>query len=252
MVHIVGAGPGDVDLITVKGRKLLEQADLVIYTGSLVWVEHLKFCQKSCEQYNSASMTMEDVIKKIEFAFAKGQNIVRLHTGDPTLFGAIREQMVALDQRKIPYEIVPGVSSFTASCAALNREFTLPGVSQTVIVTRMEGKTSVPESEDLALLASRKSSMAIFLSVQNIDKVVAKLVSGYESDEVPIAVIYKATWPDQQILRGKLKDIAAKVKEAGIKGFSQILVGGFIEGDFERSRLYHPRYSHAFRKAKES
>ncbi|MCP4297672.1 MAG: precorrin-4 C(11)-methyltransferase [Proteobacteria bacterium] len=252
MVNFVGAGPGDVDLITVKGRRLITEADVVIYTGSLVWVEHLRFCKQSCEKHNSASKTMEEVIAIIEDAFGEGKNIVRLHTGDPTLFGAIREQMVALDQREIPYEIVPGVSSFTASCAAIHREFTLPGVSQTVIVTRMEGRTPVPEKEDLALLASHHSSMAIFLSVQNIDKVVAKLVSGYGSDEVPIAIVYKATWPDQQILRGTLKDIAEQVKKAGFKGFSQILVGGFIEGDFERSQLYHPKYSHAFRKAEES
>jgi precorrin-4/cobalt-precorrin-4 C11-methyltransferase len=251
MVNFVGAGPGAVDLITVRGRLLLEQADVVIYTGSLVWIEHLKFCQKSCVQYNSASMTLEEVITIIEENFAKKQKIVRLHTGDPTLFGAIREQMTALDQKQIPYTIVPGVSSFTASCAALNREFTLPGITQTVIVTRIEGRTPVPATEDLELLASHQSSMAIFLSVQNIERVVAKLISGYKSDQIPIAIVYKASWPEQQILKGKLNSIVAQVKAAGFKGFSQILVGRFIGDDFERSQLYHPQYSHTFRKTQE-
>ncbi|PCI24933.1 MAG: precorrin-4 C(11)-methyltransferase [SAR324 cluster bacterium] len=249
MVYFIGAGPGDVDLITVKGRRFLETADIVIYAGSLVWVEHLKFCKSSCQHYNSASMTMEDVVAVMLEAEEKGLMVVRLHTGDPTIYGAIREQMVELDKAGITYEIIPGVSSFTASCAAIKREFTLPGVSQTVIVTRMEGRTPVPKEEDLELLASHKCSMAIFLSVQNIDKVVAKLVAGYGSKDVPVAVVYKATWPEEQVVKGTLGDIAEKVKVADIKNFSQILVGGFIEGDFERSQLYHPQFSHAFRKA---
>ena len=247
MVYFIGAGPGDVDLITVKGRRLLEAAEVVIYAGSLVWDEHLKFCSKECETYNSASMTLEEVAGVMLKAEAAGKTVVRLHTGDPTIFGAIREQMDYLLEHGILYEIVPGVSSFTASCAAIKREFTLPGISQTVIITRIEGKTPVPAAESLELLAAHKCSMAIFLSVQDIDKVVEKLVKGYGSRGIPVAVVYKATWPEQKLIYGTLGDIAEKVRNEGIENFSQILVGGFIEGDYQRSLLYHPDFSHAFR-----
>lgn len=247
MIHFVGAGPGDVDLITIKGRKLLESADIVIYAGSLVWDEHLKFCREDSIKYNSASMTLEEVIDVMVRADKEGKNVVRLHTGDPTIYGAIREQMDCLKEYDIKFQIIPGVSSFTASCCAIEREFTLPNVSQTVIITRLEGRTPVPKEEDLELLASHKCSMAIFLSTQDLDKVVKKLESGYGRNNVPIAVIYKATWPEQRIIRGTLKDIVPKVKEEGIKNFAQILVGDFIEGDYERSLLYHPTFSHGFR-----
>ena len=250
MIYFVGAGPGDIDLITVKGRRLLEEADVVVYAGSLVWDAHLDYCKSDCERRNSAGMTLEEVLAVFMKAEQAGKMTVRLHTGDPTIYGAIREQMLALDAQKIGYEVVPGVSSFTASCAALQREFTLPNVSQTVIVTRLEGRTPVPETEDLALLASHHCSMAIFLSIKQIDLVVEKLKQGYGRDNVPVAVVYKATWPDQQILRGTLNDIAAKVKAAGIQKFSQILVGDFLEADFERSQLYHPQFSHEFREGK--
>lgn len=249
MVYFIGAGPGDVDLITVKGRRLLEAADIVIYAGSLVWDAHLKFCKNGCRMYNSASMTLEEVIAVMLEAEASGKTTVRLHTGDPSIYGAIREQMDCLVKHNIPYEVVPGVSSFTASCAAIKREFTLPGVSQTVIITRMEGKTPVPEGESLELLAAHKCSMAIFLSVQDIEKVVEKLAKGYGRHDVPVAVVYKATWPEQKIIFGTLQDIADKVRHEGISNFSQILVGDFIDGDYERSLLYHPGFSHAFREA---
>lgn len=247
MVYFIGAGPGDVDLITVKGRRLLETADVVIYAGSLVWDAHLSFCKKECSTYNSASMTLEEVTAVMLEAEASGKTTVRLHTGDPSIYGAIREQMDWLVKHNIPYEVIPGVSSFTASCAAIKREFTLPGISQTVIITRMEGRTPVPEGESLESLAAHKCSMAIFLSVQDIEKVVEKLAKGYERYDVPVAVVYKATWPEQKIIFGTLQDIAGKVKNEGISNFSQILVGDFIEGDYERSLLYHPGFSHAFR-----
>lgn len=247
MVYFIGAGPGDVDLITVKGRRLLEQADVVIYAGSLVWDEHLKFCKKEAVAYNSASMTLEEVIKTMVEAEAEGKSTVRLHTGDPTIYGAIREQMDCLDKHGIAYEVIPGVSSFTAGCAALKREFTLPGVSQTVIITRMEGRTPVPEAERLELLAAHKCSMAIFLSVQDIENVAERLAKGYGSCEVPVAVVYKATWPEQKVIYGTLGDIAGKVRAEGISNFSQILVGGFIEGAYDRSQLYHPGFTHGFR-----
>ena len=175
MISFVGAGPGDVDLITIKGRQLLEKADMVIYAGSLVSKEHLKFCKDSCEIYNSASMTLEEVVEKMGIAVKKGLKVVRLHTGDPTIYGAIREQMDLLDKKGIIYEVIPGVSSFTAACCSIKKEFTLPELSQTVILTRMEGRTSVPMEEDLESLATHKASMALFLSVKEIDKVVEKL-----------------------------------------------------------------------------
>lgn len=249
MISFVGAGPGDVDLITIKGRKLLERADIVIYAGSLVSKEHLNFCKKGCKFYNSASMTLEEVINIIEDGINKGLNIVRLHTGDPTIYGAIKEQMDILDEKKISYEVVPGVSSFTAACSAIKKEFTLPEVSQTVILTRIEGRTSVPENEDLEKLASYGASMAIFLSVQQIDNVVEKLKDGYKREDVPIAVVYKATWEDEKIVLGTLENISEKVKEEGIKKTAQILVGDFISGDYERSKLYDPEFTHEYRRA---
>lgn len=247
MISFVGAGPGDVDLITIRGRKLLKEADLVIYAGSLVSKEHLKFCKESCQIYNSASMTLEEVVEKMEMGVKKGLKVVRLHTGDPTIYGAIREQMDLLDDKEISYEVIPGVSSFTAACCSIKKEFTLPEVSQTIILTRIEGRTKVPEEEDLEKLAAHKASMALFLSVKEIARVVEKLIKGYERDDVPIAVIYKATWEDEKIILGTLKDIEEKVKKEGITKTAQILVGDFIEGEYERSKLYNPSFSHGYR-----
>jgi precorrin-4/cobalt-precorrin-4 C11-methyltransferase len=251
MISFVGAGPGDVDLITIKGRRLLEDADIVIYAGSLVSIEHLGFCRKDCQVHNSASMTLEEVIAVMERGHYRNESIVRLHTGDPTIYGAIREQMDELDKRGIPYQVVPGVSSFTGACAAIGKEFTLPGVSQTVILTRMEGRTPVPEKEDLELLASHGASMAIFLSVKEMEKVADKLARGYGRWDVPVAVVYKATWEDQKIVRGTLRDIGERVREEGIEKTAQILVGDFIEGSYDRSLLYHPGFSHMYRGTKE-
>lgn len=249
MISFVGAGPGNVDLITIKGRRLLEEADVVIYAGSLVSKEHLEFCKESCQLHNSAGMTLEEVIQVIEESVKGNLKVVRLHTGDPTIYGAIREQMDMLDVKGITYEVVPGVSSFTAACAAINREFTLPDVSQTIILTRIEGRTPVPEGEDLESLAKHKASMAIFLSVQEIGRVVDKLIKGYGSDSVPVAIVYKASWEDEKAIFGTLKDIEEKVKEEGINKMAQILVGNFIEGDYERSKLYDPSFTHEFRNA---
>ncbi|MDO5725084.1 MAG: precorrin-4 C(11)-methyltransferase [Tissierellia bacterium] len=245
MIYFVGAGPGDVDLITIKGRKLLEEADIIIYAGSLVSDEHLKFAKSDCKFYNSASMTLDEVIEIMKENPDK--KIVRLHTGDPSIYGAIREQMDELDKLNRPFEVVPGVSSFTAAAASIKKEFTLPNVSQTVILTRMAGRTPVPEGEDILSLAKHKASMAIFLSVKNIEKLTKELIEGYGSDEVPVAVVYKASWEDEDIIYGTLKDIAKKVKEKGIYKTAQILVGGFIEGDYEKSKLYDPKFSHEYR-----
>lgn len=247
MISFVGAGPGDVDLITIKGRRLLEEADVVIYAGSLVSEEHLDFCKKNCILHNSASMTLEEVIEVMESSTRKGLKVVRLHTGDPTIYGAIREQMDALDSIGITYEVIPGVSSFTAACASIKKEFTLPNVSQTVILTRIEGRTPVPKGEELEELAKHKASMAIFLSIQEIDRVVEKLAKGYGSYQTPVAVVYKATWRDEEVILGTLEDISEKIKDKGINKMAQILVGDFIEGDYERSKLYDPNFTHKFR-----
>ena len=251
MIKFVGAGPGDVDLITIKGRKALEEGDIIIYAGSLVSKEHLEFCKKDAEIYNSASMTLEEVIDVMKKGIREGKNIVRLHTGDPTIYGAIREQIDELDKLNIDYEVIPGVSSFTAACASIKREFTLPNVSQTVILTRIEGRTPVPKEEDLENLAKHKASMAIFLSVQEIDRVIDKLAKGYGSYDIPVAVVYKASWEDEEIILGTLKDIGKKVKEKNINKMAQILVGNFIEGDYERSKLYDPSFTHKFRSRKQ-
>ena len=250
MISFVGAGPGNVDLITIKGRRLLEEADIVIYAGSLVSKEHLEFCKKTCKMHNSASMTLEEVIEVIEKGVEDGLKVVRLHTGDPTIYGAIREQMDILDEKNIDYEVVPGVSSFTAACASIKREFTLPDVSQTIILTRIKGRTPVPEDEDLAGLAKHNASMAIFLSVQAIENVVGELVKGYGREDVPVAVVYKASWEDEKIVFGTLKDIAEKIKKENITKTAQILVGDFIEGEYERSKLYDPEFTHEYRSGK--
>lgn len=249
MISFVGAGPGDVELITVKGRKLIENADIIIYAGSLVSYRHLDFSKDGCMKYDSSKMTLEEVIDVMKKGCCEGKNIVRLHTGDPSIYGAIKEQMDKLDRLNIQYDVVPGVSSFTASCAAIKSEFTLPDVSQTVIITRLEGRTPVPSDESLELLASHKASMAIFLSVGNIDSVVEKLKMGYGRTDVPVAVVYKATWEDEKIIKGTLYDIAEKVKCEKVRNFAQILVGDFINGKYERSKLYDPSFSHGFREA---
>lgn len=246
-VYFIGAGPGDPDLITVKGRDILTKADVVIYAGSLVSKEHLDYCKEGVEVYNSASMTLKEVIKVIEKAHNENKSIVRLHTGDPSIYGAIKEQMDELDKLNICYEVVPGVSSFAAAAASIKKEFTLPGVSQTLILTRVEGRTPVPEKEDLEVLASRGASMALFLSVGMIDKVALKLKKGYGRN-VPIAVIQRATWQDEKIVIGTLDDIAKKVKDANITKTAQILVGDFIDCKYDKSLLYDEKFTHEFRK----
>lgn len=245
-VYFIGAGPGDVDLITVKGRKILEKADVVIYAGSLVSKEHLDFCKESVEMHNSASMTLEDVIDVMKKAASENKMVVRLHTGDPSMYGAIKEQMDELNKFEIKYEVVPGVSSCFAAAAAIKREFTLPGVTQTLILTRVEGRTPVPAGEDLEKLAGTGASMAIFLSISMIEKVVEKLRRGYGKN-VPIAIVERATWEDQRVILGTLDDIAEKVKEANITKCAQILVGDFIDTEYDKSLLYDKTFTHMFR-----
>jgi precorrin-4/cobalt-precorrin-4 C11-methyltransferase len=246
MVYFIGAGPGDADLITVKGRDILSKADVVIYAGSLASKEHLEFCKEGVRIFNSAMMNLDEVIEVIKQSEDKGKMVVRLHTGDPSIYGAIKEQMDELNTLGIDYEVIPGVSSFTAAAAAIKSEFTLPKVTQTVILTRVEGRTPVPEGEDLEALAKIGASMAIFLSISMIDKVVAKLRRGYGRN-VPIAVVERATWEDERVIYGTLDDISEKVKAAKITKCAQILVGDFIDCDYEKSKLYDKSFTHMFR-----
>ena len=251
MVHIVGAGAGDPELITVKGQKLLSAADVVIYAGSLVNPELLKFCKEDAEIFNSAEMTLEEVIHVIEVANAAGKDVVRLHTGDPSIYGAIQEQIDILTEKSIEFEIVPGVSSFLAAAATLKQEFTLPGITQTVILTRQSGITPVPDSESLKNLAKIESTICVFLSVKLIDKIVEDLLAAGLTPNSSIAVVYKASWTEEKILRGTLETISAQVKESGISRTALVIVGKCLNSKrYENSHLYSPKFSHMFRRAK--
>ncbi len=247
-VYLIGAGPGDSELITLKGKRLINEADVIIYAGSLVNAEVLSGHKEDAEIHNSASMTLDEVIEVIEAGVNAGKKVVRVHTGDPSIYGAIREQMDRLETLEIPFEVVPGVSSFTASASVLKKEFTLPDVSQTVICTRLEGRTPVPEKEKLEDLASHRASMAIFLSVQMIDEVAKRLMTHYDP-QTPIAVVQRATWEDQKVVLGTLENIADKVKEANITKTAQILVGDFLGDQYSLSKLYDPSFSHEYRTA---
>lgn len=249
MVHIVGAGPGDPELITVKGQRYLSEADVVIYAGSLVNPALLDFCKEGAEIHNSASMTLDDVVGVIEKAEQEGKMTVRLHTGDPSVYGAIQEQMDALDKKNISYDIVPGVSSCFAAAAALKQEYTLPGISQTVIITRNEGRTPVPEAEKLRSLAAHQSTMCIYLSIIMLDKVVAELIAGGYTPDTPIAIVQRASWPEQKIVRGTLATIVEDIRDKNIDRTAMIVVSRCLGADYELSRLYAPEFSHMFREA---
>ena len=249
MVHIVGAGPGDPELITVKGKRYLQEADVVIYAGSLVNPALLDVCRDGAEIYNSASMTLDEVVAVVERSEKSGKMTVRLHTGDPSVYGAIQEKMDAFRERNIAFDIVPGVSSCFATAAALQQEYTLPGISQTVIITRNEGRTPVPEREKLRSLAAHQSTMCIYLSVAMLDQVVAELIAGGYAPETPIAIVQKASWPEQKIVRGTLATIVEKTRNQGIDRTAMIVVSRCLGADYELSRLYAPEFSHGFRKA---
>ncbi|MBC2855111.1 precorrin-4 C(11)-methyltransferase [Cetobacterium sp. 2A] len=246
-VYFIGAGPGDPELITIKGQRLVKEADIIIYAGSLVPRQVIECHKESAEVYNSASMNLEEVMEVTVNGIKAGKKVVRVHTGDPAIFGAHREQMDVLDEHGIEYEVVPGVSSFLASAAAVKKEFTLPGISQTVICTRLEGRTPVPEKEALESLASHKASMAIFLSVHMIGDVIKRLATHYPMT-TPIAIVQRATWEDQKIVMGTLETIEEKVKEANISKTAQILVGDFLGNEYEKSKLYDKHFTHEFRK----
>jgi precorrin-4/cobalt-precorrin-4 C11-methyltransferase len=249
-VFFVGAGPGDVELITVKGQRLLGEADVIIYAGSLVNPALLSLAKQGAAIYNSASMTLDEVISVMEQAVHECKKVVRLHTGDPSIYGAIQEQMDALEKRKISYDVVPGVSSFLATAAALKCEYTLPDVSQTVIITRLEGRTPVPEKEKLALLASHNATMCIFLSVHMIDNVMNELIDGGYTPDTPVAIVQKASWPEQKIFRGTIATIGGIVTDAKIDRTAMIVVGRCLDSEYALSRLYAPEFGHMYREAK--
>ncbi len=251
MVHFVGAGSGAVDLITVRGAKLLEEADVIIYAGSLVNPALLDYAKKDCEIHNSATMTLEQVIAVIEKAEAEGKTTVRLHTGDSSIYGAVREQFDELDQRNIPYDVCPGVSSFCGAASSLKAEYTLPDVSQTVIITRTAGRTPVPQGQSIRELAAHQATMVLFLSTSLTKELQADLLAGGYPGETPVAVVYKATWPEERIFRCTVDTLHKTVTENGLTKTSLIIVGNCMGDKYLRSLLYHPGFATEFREATE-
>ncbi len=251
MVDFVGAGSGAADLITVRGMRLLERADVIIYAGSLVNPELLNYAREDCEIHNSAKMTLDEVISVMESAERSGKNTVRLHTGDPSLYGAIREQMDRLSALGIEYEVCPGVSSFCGAAAALKAEYTLPGVSQSVIITRMAGRTAVPERESIESFAAHGATMVIFLSAGMTQELSERLISGGYSPDTPAAIVYKATWEDQKIVRCTVGTLGKSAAENGISKTALITVGDFLGNNYSLSKLYDESFSTEFRKGKE-
>jgi precorrin-4/cobalt-precorrin-4 C11-methyltransferase len=247
MVYFVGAGSGAPDLITIRGAERLKQADVIIYAGSLVNPALLDYAKVGCRIHNSAEMTLEQVLEVIKDAEAGGKNTVRLHTGDPCLYGAIREQMDQLDELDIPYETVPGVSSFCGAAAALNAEYTLPNVSQSVVITRMAGRTPVPERESIKSFAAHGCTMVIFLSSGLTEALQEELTSGGYAPETPAAIVYKASWPDEKVFRCTVGTIHQTMTDNKIKNTALIMVGNFLGSDYERSKLYDPGFTTLFR-----
>ena len=249
MIYFIGAGPGAADLITVKGKELLEKCDLCIYAGSLVNPDLLKYCKPECVIMNSAHMTLEEVIAAMVPAAQAGKLVVRLHTGDPRVYGAHREQIDLLRGYNLDYEIVPGVSSFCAAAAALKAEYTLPNVSQSVIITRMEGRTPVPPHQKISDYAAHNATMVIFLSAGMLEKLSSELIKGGYTAETPAAIVYKASWPDQMVVRCTVGTLAENAAKYGINKTALITVGGFLGNEYDRSELYNPTFAHGYREA---
>ncbi len=248
MVYFVGAGTGAVDLITIRGMHMLEKADVVIYAGSLVNPELLKYTKKDCSIYNSAKMTLEEVIEVIEQAEQSNKNTVRLHTGDPSIYGAVREQMDLLDDLGVEYESCPGVSACFGAAASLNLEYTLPGIAQSLIITRMEGKTAVPKEESIESLASHGTSMAIYLSTGMLGELKERLLKGAYRPDTPAAIVYKATWPEEETYLCTIETLEETAKAHGITKTAIILIGDAIaHQNYSRSRLYAPDFETEFR-----
>lgn len=250
MVHFVGAGSGAPDLITVRGKNLLERADVIIYAGSLVNPELLDYKKPQCEVYNSATMTLEEVLEVIFEAEKKDMTTVRLHTGDPCLYGAIREQMDVLDEKGILYDYCPGVSSFCGAASALNLEYTLPDVSQSVIITRMAGRTPVPEKEDIASFAAHQATMVIFLSTGMLEELSKRLIEGGYTKDTPAAIVYKATWEDEKAFVCTVGTLAETARENQITKTALMIVGDVVKhSHYNRSELYNPLFATEFREA---
>ena len=249
-VFFVGCGPGDPDLITVKAKKLLQKADVVVYSGSLIPEQIMKMCKKA-KTFDAAKLIREEIFDILRKNAKKGKNVVRLHDGDPTIYGAIREQMDNLHKEKINSEIIPGVTSFLASAAALGSQLTLPGVTQTMIITRAEKRTKVPKREKISELAKHRATMIFYLSVQLIDNIVKEAVAGGYPKTTPVGVVYRASWPDQMIITGTLQTISKKIKDQKITRTAIIIIGDVIKPkSYEYSKLYDKSFSHGFRKAK--
>lgn len=252
MVYFVGAGTGAADLITVRGMRLLEQADVVIYAGSLVNPELLQYTKKECEIHNSAKLTLKEVLEVMQKAEAEGKTTVRLHTGEPSIYGAVREQMDELDRLGISYESCPGVSACFGAAASLNIEYTLPGISQSLIITRMEGRTKVPEKESIESFAAHQASMAIYLSAGMLEELSERLIAGGYRKETPAALVYKATWPEEETYICTVGTLCDTAKEHGITKTALVLAGEVIaHQNYQKSRLYAADFSTGFRQEKE-
>ena len=249
MVHFVGAGSGAADLITVRGARLLGEADVVIYAGSLVNPEVLQYTKPDCEIHNSAEMTLEQVLAVIRAAEESGKMTVRLHTGDSSIYGAVREQFDELDNLGIEYDVCPGVSAFCGAAASLKAEYTLPDVSQTVIITRTAGRTAVPERESIQSLAAHRATMVLFLSTKLTEKLQSELLEGGYDPETPVTVVYKATWPEEKIIRCAVETLHKTVSEHGLTKTALIIVGNCMGERYLRSRLYDPTFSTEYREA---
>lgn len=251
MVYFVGAGTGAVDLITVRGMNLLKQADVIIYAGSLVNPDLLNYAKKDCEIHDSAKMVLEEVIEVMKKAHASDKMVVRLHTGEPSIYGAVREQMDELDKLSIPYESCPGVSACFGAAASLNLEYTLPGVSQSLIITRMEGKTAVPPGESIESFASHQASMAIYLSSGMIEELSKRLLTGGYEKDTPAAIVYKATWPDEKAFVCTVGTLGETARENGITRLAVVLVGDVVKHQhYQKSKLYDADWETEYRSAK--
>ncbi len=249
MIHFVGAGSGAADLITLRGKTFLEEADVVIYAGSLVNPQLLEYTKQGCDIYNSAKMTLEEVLEVMIAAEQEGKETVRLHTGDPCLYGAIREQMDVLDERGISYDYCPGVSSFCGAASALNLEYTLPNVSQSVIITRMAGRTPVPEKESIESFAAHQATMVVFLSTGLLEELSKRLIEGGYQPDTPAAIVYKATWEDEKSFVCTVATLAQTARENGITKTALMIIGDAVaHHSYDRSKLYDPEFTTEFRK----
>ncbi len=246
-VFFIGAGPGDPELLSIKAKKIIDKVPVIIYAGSLVNKEIFKDIKKEVEIYNSAYLNLDEVIEIIKKSITNNKDVARVHTGDPSIYGTIREQIDILERLNIDYEIIPGISSFLAAAASIKKEYTLPNVSQTLILTRMQGRTKVPDMESIRELSRHKASMVIFLSISMIEELVNELKFSYD-ENTPVCVIYKASWKDEKIIKGSLVNIATLVKKENIRKTALILIGNFLGKEYEMSKLYDKNFTHEFRK----